>query len=156
PRGRRSWVRARARAHRPRRPGARAAAGRARGSRLSRTGSWYILILRPSDREAFMRRFAAVSGLAVVIGLGFLTVAPSSAGPEKLEFPANWETFVPYLTLDRYDVKQYRELYASSQAAVDAMKQGRPLPDRTVLVLIQYKAQADAQGTPLKDSNGRF
>src|SRR5438445_602772 len=36
------------------------------------------------------------------------------------------------------------------------MKHGRPLPDHKVLVLIQYKAQADAQGNPLKDANGRF
>src|SRR5712691_3709665 len=104
-----------------------------------------------------MNRFlTAVTGLMLFIGLGFLVVGPSSAGPEKIEFPANWEKYVLYTIVDRYDVKQYRELYASTQEAVDAMKQGRPLPDRTVLVLIQYKAQADPQGNPLKDANGRF
>ena len=61
-----------------------------------------------------------------------------------------------YTTIDRYDNKQYRELYASSQAAVDAMKAGTPLPDGTVLTLVQYKAQVDAAGAPVKGANGRF
>ena len=61
-----------------------------------------------------------------------------------------------YTTVDRYDIKQYRELYASSQAAVDAMKAGQPLPDGTVLTLVQYKAEVDAAGDPVKGANGRF
>lgn len=56
---------------------------------------------------------------------------------------------------DRYDVKQYRERYASA-AAVQAAKEGKPLPSGTVLALIQYKAQMDAQGNPVKDAEGRF
>ena len=83
-------------------------------------------------------------------------VLPSSAGPEKIKFPADWKNHVLYTTVDRYDTKQYRELYASSQAAVDAMKQGKPLPDGTVLTLVQHKAQLDASGTPVKGPNGRF
>jgi plastocyanin len=58
--------------------------------------------------------------------------------------------------VDRYDNKQYRELYASSPEAVRAMKEGKPLPYGTVLTIIQYKAQVDAQGTPIKDATGRF
>jgi plastocyanin len=81
---------------------------------------------------------------------------PSSAGPEKITYPAAWKDHVLYTTVDRYDIKQYRELYASSQAAVDAMKAGRPLPDGTVLTLVQYKAQVDAAGMPVKGPNGRF
>jgi plastocyanin len=95
-------------------------------------------------------RAAAV--LIVLIGL----VVSASAGPEKIAFPANWKSFVLYNTVDRYDIKQYRELYASSREAVEAAKAGKPLPHGTVLVLIQYKAQVDAQGNPVKDANGRF
>jgi plastocyanin len=62
---------------------------------------------------------------------------------------------VLYATVDRYDVKQYRELYTSA-AAVDAVKQGKPIPSGTVITLIQYKAQVDGQGNPIKDANGRF
>src|SRR2546426_6039059 len=102
------------------------------------------------------RSLVTVCILALPIAVALLTARSSTAGPEKIEFPANWEKYVLYTIVDRYDVKQYRELYASSQEAVDAMKRGQPLPDRTVLVLVQYKAQADAQGNPLKNASGRF
>jgi len=95
-------------------------------------------------------------GLAVLVAVAFLVTGPTSAGPEKIQFPAKWQSFVLYTTVDRADNKQYRELYASSQAAVDAMKAGRPLPQGTVLVLIPYKAQVDAQGNPVKDAKGRY
>ncbi|HXG05163.1 MAG TPA: cytochrome P460 family protein [Candidatus Binatia bacterium] len=99
--------------------------------------------------------------VAVVTALGLLFAAallagPSAAGPEKIAFPKDWERYVLYATVDRPDVKQYRELYASSPAAVEAMKQGRPLPYGTVLVLVQYRAQLDAQGNPVRDARGRF
>ena len=97
-----------------------------------------------------LRPFAlgAVAALALA--------SPGTAGPDKIPYPANWKDHVLYTTVDRYDIKQYRELYASSQAAVDAMKAGKPLPDGTVLTLIQYKAQVDANGAPVKDPKGRF
>jgi plastocyanin len=100
------------------------------------------------------------SRLLTLVPVVAVTVAalavPSGAGPEKIAYPANWKDHVLYTTVDRYDIKQYRELYASSQAAVDAMKAGRPLPNGTVLTLIQYKAQVDAAGNPVKDAKGRF
>ena len=93
----------------------------------------------------------------VVGGIAALALAsPGTAGPDKIQDPANWKDHVLYITVDRHDVKQYRELYASTQAAVDAMKAGQPLPDGTILTLIQYKAQVDANGTPVKDAKGRF
>ena len=79
-----------------------------------------------------------------------------SAGPDKIKYPAGWKDHVLYTTVDRYDIKQYRELYASSPAAVQAMKEGKPLPDGTVLTLVQYKADVDAAGAPVKDDKGRF
>jgi plastocyanin len=98
--------------------------------------------------------------LAVVLALSLALTAAlatrGAAGPDKIQFPAAWKEHVLYTTVDRYDNKQYRELYASSQAAVDAMKAGKPLPDGTVLTLVQYKAQVDAAGAPVKGPNGRF
>jgi plastocyanin len=95
--------------------------------------------------------------LVPVAALGVALLAwPSDAGPDKIKFPANWKDHVLYSVVDRHDTKQYRELYASSQAAVDAMKAGQPLPDGTVLTLVQYRAQVDAAGTPVKDARGRF
>src|SRR5438309_1914642 len=83
--------------------------------------------------------------LLATLGIGELTYR---IGREK--------DHVLYITVDRYDIKQHRELYASTQAAVDAMKAGQPLPDGTVLTLVQYKAQLDAAGMPVKDAKGRF
>ena len=101
------------------------------------------------------RRSVAVVPLVAAI-LAVVFVARSTAGADKIVFPTGWKDHVLYTTVDRYDTKQYRELYASTQAAVDAMKAGRPLPDGTVLTLVQYKAQVDAAGAPVRGANGRF
>ena len=100
-----------------------------------------------------LRRLALVPALGLTLSA---LVVPSSAGPDKIKYPEAWKTHVMYTTVDRYDIKQFRELYASSQAAVDAMKAGQPLPDGTVLTLVQYKAEVDAAGAPVKGANGRF
>lgn len=92
---------------------------------------------------------AAAASLAVL-------AARSDAGPEKIAFPGQFKDGVLYTVADRHDIKQYRELYVSSPAAVQAAKDGKPLPHGTVLTLVQYKAQLDAQGNPLKDGRGRF
>jgi hypothetical protein len=63
----------------------------------------------------------------------------------------NFDKGTLYATVDRYDNKQYRELYATP-AAVDAVRKGQPIPSGTVLTLVQYKAQLDAAGEPLKDA----
>ncbi len=93
--------------------------------------------------------------VAAVLAALVVVVSRSSAGPEKIAFPTKHKDDVLYTIADRYDVKQYRELYASA-AAVAAAKEGKPLPSGTVLTLVQYKAQVDAQGNPVKDAKGRF
>jgi amicyanin len=60
-----------------------------------------------------------------------------------------------YATVDRYDIKQFRELYANKEA-VDAVRRGQPVPGGTVLTLIQYKAKTDDKGNPVKGPDGRF
>src|SRR5688500_14579219 len=101
--------------------------------------------------EARMRRYtwlAVVGVVALMVG-----AVRSDAGPEKISYPANYKAGVLYTIVDRYDVKQYRELYVNSPEAVQAAKDGKPLPPGTVLTLVQYKAELDAQGTPVKDAN---
>ena len=96
--------------------------------------------------------FAIITGVgAAVLAVG----ARTSAGPDKVVFPAAFKTGVLYAITDRHDIKQYRELYASPPA-IAAAKAGQPLPPGTVLTVVQYKAQVDAQGHPLKDARGRF
>jgi plastocyanin len=98
------------------------------------------------------RPFVVALILTLIAGLA----AKGSAGPDKIKYPAGWKDHVLYTTVDRYDVKQYRELYASTPDAVQAMKDGKPLPDGTVLTLVQYKADVDPAGVPVKDEKGRF
>jgi hypothetical protein len=91
-----------------------------------------------------------------LVGLGVMVFAGHvRAGGDKVAFPEGFDKGVLYTTVDRADNKQYREIY-TSQAAIDAAKKGQPLPDGTVITLVQYKAKLDAQGTPEKDANGRF
>ena len=105
-----------------------------------------------------MRRPLTILTFSVlgIAGLGLgLWASWTHAGADKIAFPADFKNGVLYTIADRYDVKQYRELYASADA-VKAAKEGKPLPPGTVLTLIQYKAQVDAQGNPVKDGKGRF
>ena len=83
-----------------------------------------------------------------------LTVAVR-AGGDKVAFPAEYAKGVLYTTVDRADNKQFRELYAP-QAAIDAVKAGKPIPSGTVLTMVNFKAKLGADGNPEKDANGRF
>ena len=100
------------------------------------------------------------SRLAAAIALGSASGAligySALAGGDKIAFPENFAQGVMYTTLDRADNKQYRELFVTPAAAVEAAKKGEPLPSGTVITIVQYKAQVDAQGNPVKDANGRF
>src|SRR6185436_12960912 len=90
----------------------------------------------------------------IAILAAFVSTA-AFAGPEKIKFPSNYLKGVLYQTLDRPDVKQYRELYAPAEA-VDAVRKGKPIPNGTVLTLVQWSVEQDANGNPAKDANGRF
>jgi plastocyanin len=91
----------------------------------------------------------------IVAATAMLVTATVGAGPDKITFPADYQNGVLYATVDRYDTKQYRELYTSAEA-VEAVKDGQPIPSGTVITMVISKAQVDAQGNPLKDANGRF
>jgi hypothetical protein len=99
-----------------------------------------------------------ISALAAALAAAALTglVTQVRAGGDKVAFPANFERGVLYTTVDRADNKQYRELYVSPASAIEAAKKGEPLPDGTVLTLVQYRAVAGPDGNPVKDANGRF
>ena len=101
-----------------------------------------------------MARHWPIAFMLVPLTLALASV-PGSAGPEKIAFPANYKDHVLYATVDRYDNKQYRELYGTADA-VKAVREGKPIPSGTVLTLVQYKTQVDAAGTPVTDANGRF
>jgi hypothetical protein len=102
-------------------------------------------------QETPMTRATAIASLAAAALTASL---PVLAGGDKVAFPPSFGTL--YTIVDRPDNKQYRELYVSPPAALEAAKKGEPLPDGTVLTLVQYGALLDSQGNPQKDANGRF
>ena len=103
-----------------------------------------------------LKGFGVAPIATALVGLGVVVFASHvRAGGDKVAFPEGFDKGVLYTTVDRADNKQYRELY-TSQAAVDAAKKGEPMPDGTVITLVQYKAKLGADGNPEKDANGRF
>ena len=73
---------------------------------------------------------------AVLAVAGAAFAATAWAGPDNIKFPSNYLRGVLYQTVDRADVKQYRELYAPAEA-VEAVRKGKPIPYGTVLTLVQ-------------------
>ena len=89
-----------------------------------------------------LKSFGFAPVATALVGLGVVVFASHvRAGGDKVVFPEGFDKGVLYTTVDRADNKQYRELY-TSQAAVDAAKKGQPMPDGTVITLVQYKRQA--------------
>jgi plastocyanin len=93
---------------------------------------------------------AAVGGVA-----GLALAIQVRAGGDKVGFPETYAAGILYGTVDRYDNKQYREQYVTP-AAIEAVRKGQPIPSGTVITMVEYKAQLDAQGNPVKDANGHF
>jgi hypothetical protein len=103
-----------------------------------------------------MRKYFGAPLAASLVGVAVAVIGTQvRAGGDKIVFPEGFDKGVLYTTVDRADNKQYRELY-TSQAAVDAAKKGEPMPDGTVVTLVQYRAKLGADGNPEKDANGRF
>lgn len=93
-----------------------------------------------------------VAMAAVASGMVMVNV---NAGPEQIRFPQGFETWTRYGDIDRHDSKQYRELYTSA-AVVKSVREGKPIPDGTVLVMAIYAAKVDEKGEPAKGTDGRF
>jgi hypothetical protein len=110
-------------------------------------------IEKREETMTICRNFAITTLVAAVAGLA--AAAAVRAAGDKIEFPAAYAKGVIYMTLDRPENKQVREYFTSS-AAVDAAKKGAPLPNGTIITVVQYAAQLDPQGNPTKDANGRF
>ena len=103
-----------------------------------------------------MSKYFGAPLAAALVGVAVAAIGTQvRAGGDKVAFPEGFDKGVLYTTVDRADNKQYREIYAS-QAAVDAAKKGEPMPDGTVITLVQYRAKLAADGNPEKDANGRF
>ena len=74
----------------------------------------------------------------------------------KVTFPENYKsTFTMYQTVNRADINQVRYLWANP-VAVQAAREGRPMPAGAVLVLEQHAAKLDADRKPLTGSDGHY
>jgi len=63
--------------------------------------------------------------------------------------------FTMYTTVNRPDIGQVRYLYANA-VALQAAREGKPLPDGSVLVLEQHAAKMDADKKPVVGNDGFF
>jgi plastocyanin len=100
-------------------------------------------------------RTTSLIAAACVVASGVTLATTVAAGPEEIKFPAEYQKWEKYAVVDRYDNKQYRELYTSPEA-VKAVREGKPIPDGTVIAMAIHAAKVDAAGAPVKDANGRF
>ncbi|HYW61019.1 MAG TPA: cytochrome P460 family protein [Xanthobacteraceae bacterium] len=88
-------------------------------------------------------------------GVATMLAVAARAGGDKVTFPADYDKGVMYWSLDRADNKQHREYFAPA-AAIEAAKNGQPLPNGTVLTMLQYSTKLGDDGNPVKDANGKF
>ena len=90
------------------------------------------------------------------LAVGALTASAIGvrAANDQFTFPATFAEGVEYLSVDKPS-KQVHVFYAS-QAAIEAAKAGKPMPEGTVITGVHYNAKLDKDGNPEKDANGRF
>jgi len=94
--------------------------------------------------------------LAVSIAAALVALAVQArAGGDKVAFPEGFDRGTLYATVDRYDIKQFRELYASP-GVVEAVRKGQAIPSGAVLTLVQYRAKTDDKGSPVKGADSHF
>ena len=77
------------------------------------------------------------------------------AGPEKIDPPYNYLKGERYGTVDRPDIKQYREFYTQAEV-IEAVRKGKGVPSGAVITMVQWSVETDAQGNPIKGPDGRF
>ena len=108
--------------------------------------------LSADDMANVAAYFAAQSGADKGAKSGFL---PNLA-KTNVSFPEGYkETFTKYHTISFPATKQVRYYYAN-KAAVQAAKEGRPLPDGSVLFAEVYTAKLDADKKPVIGGDGFY
>jgi hypothetical protein len=79
-----------------------------------------------------MRTAAVGVALAVMLSIAWRALA----GSELVKFPENFAEGVHYATVKRGNITE--ELF-TSRAAIDAVKEGQPLPSGTVITMEDYR-----------------
>lgn len=92
--------------------------------------------------------------LGASVALGIVTTV-ALADDARIAFPENYKDFENYLSLDRVqNHDQIIRLFAND-AALEAAREGRELPNGSVIVGELYKAKKDADGNIVESSLGR-
>jgi len=74
----------------------------------------------------------------------------------RVVFPENYKaTFTMYQTVNRTDINQVRYLWANP-VAVQAAREGRPMPAGALFVLEQHAARLDGERKPLTGGDGHY
>lgn len=97
--------------------------------------------------------FASLPGASVAADKsGFLPALART----NVTLPASYSTgFTKYQTVNRTDLNQVRYLYAN-EVALRAAREGKPLPDGSLLVLEQHAAKLDADKKPVVGPDGYY
>jgi hypothetical protein len=76
--------------------------------------------------------------LAIALALAVTAAVPwqARAGSELVKFPENYAAGVLYATVERGNI--HEEIFAS-RAAIDAVKNGQPIPSGTVITLVDTR-----------------
>ena len=119
-------------------------------------------------KNAVMGAIAAQLGSEDIVNVAayFGSLQPSQAAEKSAQLPAlaktnvaypeNYKsTFTMYQTVNRSDINQVRYLWANP-VAVQAAREGRPMPPGAVLVLEQHAARLDADRKPVTGSDGFY
>jgi cytochrome c553 len=108
--------------------------------------------LSPDDIANVAAYYAAQPGPATGAKSTFLP----NVAKTGVTFPEGYkETFTKYYTMNFPATNQVRYYYAN-KAAVQAAKEGKPLPDGSVLFAEVYAARLDANKKPVMGSDGFF
>ena len=79
-----------------------------------------------------------------------------SLATTRVAFPENYKaTFTMYQTVNRPDINQVRYLWANP-VAVQAAREGKPIPTGAVFVLEQHAARLDGERKPVTGSDGHY
>lgn len=107
--------------------------------------------LSEADVENLVAFFSSLPGAAPSAS----SELPAGINQTRVKFPSNYKReFTHYLTINFPDKKEVRYYYAN-RAAIDAAREGKPLPEGSFLFAEVYKAKLDA-GKPVTGKDGFF
>jgi hypothetical protein len=110
-------------------------------------------------------RKLVATALAIGAVVGLIVADQVRASGDKVAFPENWANGVLYRSVDfprppkptvtGERLAEYREYFVTA-GALEALRNGMPIPSGTVITIARYLANLDSKGDPLKDADGRF